>query len=164
MLCHIDESCFGHKRKYSRGRCNKCTIWVFGIVDTSTSPGMGYMVAVEKRDIATLQPIIQTVCRPGTLLYSDEWAAYKSINDNLGFDHETVCHKDNFVDPLTGDHTQAIESYWNKHKMLLKLRRGTRQYCLKHHLAEFMFRERHPGQMLSALFSLIAAASPNIDY
>ena len=133
-------------------------------MDTSTSSGMGYMVAIEKRDIATLQPIIQHVCRPGTLLYSDEWKAYKSIKENLGFDHEAVCHKDNFVDPLSGVHTQAIESYWNKHKMHLKQRRGTLPYYFNHHLAEFMFRERHPGQMLSALFSLIAASSPNIDY
>ena len=76
----------------------------------------------------------------------------------------TMCHNENFVNPLTGVHTQAIESYWNKHKMHLKQRRGTLPYCLNHHLAEFMFRERHEGKMLSVLFSLIDVTSSDIDY
>ena len=122
------------------------------------------MEIVDKRNTDTLQPIIQRVCRPGTLIYSDEWAAYRSIHDNLGFDHETVCHKDNFVNPLTGVHTQNVESYWNKHKtMLQKVLKGTRRNCLSLHLAEAMFRERHEGYVLDGLMGVIADIHRHMD-
>jgi hypothetical protein len=48
-------------------------MWVFGIADTSTKPAITYMQTVEKRDAATLLPIIEKV------VYSDKWRAYRQI-------------------------------------------------------------------------------------
>ena len=59
-----------------------------------------------------------SVVRSGTTLHSDQWKAYLNISRDLGFRHQTVNHRENFVDPITGVHTQSIESYWNRQKKL----------------------------------------------
>ena len=40
-------------------------------------------------------------------LYSDEWPAYSNLNRY--FNHSTVNHKQNYVNPRDGTHTQNIE-------------------------------------------------------
>ena len=58
----IDESQFQSKPKHHRGRqLGAQAVWVFGIVDTSTNPGIGYMEVVDRRDAQTLLPIVH-VC------------------------------------------------------------------------------------------------------
>ena len=68
-----------------------------------------------KRDAATLLPIISSHVADGTIIFSDQWAAYNHVRGlpNVSA-HETVNHSVNFVDPMTGVHTQNIESYWNR--------------------------------------------------
>ena len=39
VIVQIDDSLFWHKPKYQRGRAPAADQWVFGIVDTSTTPG-----------------------------------------------------------------------------------------------------------------------------
>ena len=115
ITLQVDGSCFSHKPKHHRGRTPHSQIWVFGIVDTSTTPAIGYMEIVERRDAGTLLPIIEKVVRQGSTVHSDEWKAYQKIS-NIGYQHETVNHSLNFVDKKTGVHTQHVESYWNKQK------------------------------------------------
>jgi transposase-like protein len=67
-----------HKSKYQRGRRADKEMWVFGITDTSTKPAITYTETVEKRDAATLLPIIEKV------VYSDKWRAYRQIQPKLG--------------------------------------------------------------------------------
>ena len=69
------------------------------------------LIAVEDRSAATLLPIINNYVRQGSKIYSNEWKAYQQLTD-LGFEHDTVCHKYNFIDPETGAHTQGIGSTW----------------------------------------------------
>ncbi len=70
------------------------------------------MQVVDCRDTQTLLPIIQAHTLPGSVIHSDQWAAYSHINQLPGLSHHTVNHSRNFVDPVSGVHTQAIESYW----------------------------------------------------
>ena len=142
VVVQIDESLFNHKSKYQRGRRPDKETWVFGIADTSTKPAVTYMQAVAKRDAATLLPIIQKVVRPGSIVYSDEWRAYRQIQPKLGLQHETVNHSVNFVDPSTGVHTQSIESYWAKTKYKFKVMKGVRSDALPSYLDEWMWRDR----------------------
>ena len=58
-----------------RGRAPRNEVWVFGMVDTSQSPALGFMQIVSTRDAATLLPIINNHVAPGTIIHSDEWAA-----------------------------------------------------------------------------------------
>ncbi|CAF3307908.1 unnamed protein product, partial [Rotaria sp. Silwood2] len=62
-IVEIDDSAFG-KRKYNRGRLVK-TQWVFGGIDIITK--QCFLVEVEKRDAATLLPIIQNYILPGNV-------------------------------------------------------------------------------------------------
>ena len=124
---------------------------MFGMVDTSQTPVLGVMTTVAKRDAATLLPIIARHVRPGTIIHSDEWAAYRQVQQ-LGpvTQHQTVNHSITFVDPTTGVHTQHVESYWNRVKTKFKRMKGVHEAMLSSYLDEFMWRERH-GQTASTL-------------
>ena len=52
---------------------------MFGLVDTSQTPALGYMEVVRRRDAATLLPVIAAHTAPGTVIHSDEWAAYRRV-------------------------------------------------------------------------------------
>jgi hypothetical protein len=58
IICQVDESLFAYKPKYHRGRAPKREKtrerWVFGIVDTSYVPAIGYLQFVNERDSNTL--------------------------------------------------------------------------------------------------------------
>ena len=111
-IVQIDESLFRHKPKYHRGRAPQSEQWVFGLVDTSQSPALGFMEIVPRRDAQALLPIIQAHVQPGTTIHSDEWRAYNTVGELSGVSrHSTVNHSLHFVDPVTGVHNQHVESY-----------------------------------------------------
>ena len=114
VTVQIEESLFRHKPKYHRGRSPSSEQWVFGLVDTSSSPSLGYMELVPRRDAQTLLPILQAHTHPGTTIYSDQWRAYNTVVQlPTVSSHSTVNPIINFVDHTTGVHTQNVESYWN---------------------------------------------------
>ena len=114
------------------------------MVDTSYTPGLGVMEVVATRDAATLLPIIQQHVRPGTIIWSDQWAAYNRVQHLASVaQHETVNHSIEFVNPTTGVHTQNVESYWNRVKTKIKRMKGVHDQMVSSYLDEFMWRERH---------------------
>ena len=65
---------------------------------------------VQNRDAATLLPIIQAHSENGTIVHSDQWAAYRHVASIPQVArHKTVNHSVHFVSP-TGVHTQHVES------------------------------------------------------
>jgi len=154
VICQIDESLFCHKQKYHRDRVANHQVWVFGIVDTSFIPARGIMRVVPNRSAAILRPIICEVILPGTTIHSDEWRAYSNLNA-LGYDHGTVNHSINFVDPRTGIHTQNVESYWNKNKTRCKKMKGVKKEFLQDYLNEFMWRDNISGDSFEKLMNLL---------
>ena len=94
--------------KYHRGRYVEGK-WVFGGICRETKAC--FLVPVERRDKDTLIPIIRAQILPGTCVMSDMWKAYDCLQDE-GYNHLTVNHSLNFVDPDTGAHTQRIENTW----------------------------------------------------
>ena len=108
VTVEIDASKWGYKRKYNRGRLVKEGIWIFGIIER----GMGKfaLFTCSARSAGELIPKINRVDLPGTSIKSDEWAVYRSLSQQV-YHHTTVNHTENFVDPVTGCHTQAIESF-----------------------------------------------------
>lgn len=155
VTCQVDESLFSHKAKYHRGRFNSNPIWVFGIVDSSQTPAIGYMEVVPNRSQDTLIPIISRVCRPGTRIISDEWKGYLNINRVLGFQHDTVNHSVNFVNPINHAHTQNIESYWAKQKLRIKKMKGLKKDLIQEYLNEFMWRDKVKDESYQNLINIL---------
>ena len=148
VILQIDESLFCHKANDNRGRRASKEQWVFGIADTSYKPAITYMEVVQKHDADTLLPIIERIACPGSIIHSDQWRVYHSIHQRLQLDHGTVNHSLNFVDPETGVHTQAIESYWAKAKQKFKTMKGVSADALPTYLDGRMWRDRPQKQHL----------------
>jgi transposase-like protein len=145
----IDESLFG-RRKYNRGRKARQD-WVFGICD-SRPGGRVYMQPVLKRDAATLIPIVEAHVDREALIASDEWAAYRQLNRQ--YFHATVCHKANFVSPMTGIHTQRIESLWASCKNWLRTNKYRDPEYRTQYISEWCWRYNH-GNRWEELWKLI---------
>ncbi|KAG0438303.1 hypothetical protein DMUE_3176 [Dictyocoela muelleri] len=139
IVCHVDESCFSVRQKDHFGRTIS-QILILGIVDTSSVPSKSFMVPVERRNATNLLPIISRVCKLGSIIHTDIWAAYDGLS-LLGFRHHTVCHRRNFINPADGTHTQNIESLWSKAKYRIRKMRGVLKNNLNDVLSEFMWRD-----------------------
>ena len=131
----IDESKFG-KNKYHRGRHVEGQ-WVFGGICRETREI--FLVTVEKRDSATLIPIILQRIKEGTTIMSDCWKSYNVLSE-LDYQHLTVNHQYNFVDPDTLAHTQNVENLWWQVKRQLP-DTYTRHDQLYLHLSEYLWRK-----------------------
>lgn len=142
-ICQIDETKLNFNVKSHRGRSAIQASWCLCIVDCSTTPALGYCKLVENRSSATLLPIIDSVVKRGTTIFTDEWPSYHALASNPNYFHSTVCHKYNFVCPQTGVHTQQVESYNNKIKLGIKKMKGLTQTGRENYLIEFMWKERN---------------------
>ncbi|GFT46991.1 DDE_Tnp_IS1595 domain-containing protein [Trichonephila clavipes] len=106
-VVEVDESKFGerkfHKERHVEGQ------WVFGGVERDS--GKLFLVAVHDRTQRTLMEIIMEWIERGTKIILDCWKGYNhDVSTTEGFNHLTVNHSLNFVDPDTGAHTNTIES------------------------------------------------------
>lgn len=134
-VVQMDESVIT-KAKFNVGRVVPQR-WIFGIIDTTTHKGI--LRFVDKRDAETLIPIIQNHVVAGSQVWSDCWAAYRSLSQ-LGYDHRTVNHSEEFV-AADGTCTNAVESYWAKLKRYCRTTDVLKSNLIKEHLDEFMWRE-----------------------
>ena len=121
---------------------------------------------VPRRDRATLIPIIQRCLRPGTEAHTDDWGAYRDLDRHAPnvANHKVVVHVDNFVDPVTGVHTQEIESKWNELKLGVKAKKGIRREDLQAFLDFWMWLEWRGGtkeQRIDHFLGVFPAKYPN---
>ena len=132
-------------------------MWVFGIVTTNFGRARGYFQVVERRDIATLDPIISKCIWPRTEIYNDDWASYRGMEHRINnvAVHWIVVHAWHFVDPVTGVHTLEVESCWNNLKLGQKIPRGMKK-DLQLHLDKQMSRQwrREPYRQIMKNFAL----------
>lgn len=101
---------------------------------------------MQRRNAATLLPIIERSVLPGTEVHSDDWRAYARLAGipNVAA-HRVVVHARHFVDPRTGVHTQEIESSWSQLKLGQKRRKGLSRKDLQSYLDERMWRQWRGG-------------------
>ena len=71
------------------------------------------------KKLLTILPIICANVASNSIIHTDEHKSYSALN-NMGFVHDTVCHKYTFINPETGDNTQAVESFNNSLKLDIK--------------------------------------------
>ncbi|KAG2218628.1 hypothetical protein INT45_009760, partial [Circinella minor] len=152
IIVEIDESKFG-KWKYGIGGAVEGQ-WVLGGVERIEERQI-FLVPVEQRNAATLLDIIAQKVALGSIIYTDCGRAYNSIpqlvneqGDSLRYQHLTVNHEYNFVDPVTFCYTNTIEGTWNG----IKLRTFPKNYAKKqigHSLNFFIWRRKFKGQQWS---------------
>ncbi|KAF0709048.1 DDE Tnp IS1595 domain-containing protein [Aphis craccivora] len=131
--------------------------------------GPGKIVEIDEipnRTKETLSTAIRQYIKVGTTIYSDCWRGYDT--DELtreGYTHSTVNHSNNFVDPVTGVHTQHIERVWGTTKWRNKKHRGTRRHHLESYLAEFIWRQNIEGEPFDNIMKNISENwSPKIEF
>ena len=95
------------------------------MVDISHTPALRIMTMVQRRDVVTLLPIIQRYVRPGSTVWGDEWAAYTQVQQLPPVTHHQTVNQ--FVNPVTGVHTQNVESFWNHVKTKFKRMKGVQE-------------------------------------
>ena len=133
----FDESKFG-KRKYHRGRR-----WmVYGSLEVLKDRVRSvFSQIVVERSALTLIPIIQKYIKPGPVILSDCWKAYRSLKDE-GYTHLTVNHSIEFKNKETGACTNLIESIWNAVKKSF-LKTGSQKQLYDSYLAGYCIRKKY---------------------
>ena len=94
----------------------------------------GYCEIVPNRTRVTLTAVMNRVLNANCTVQSDMWRAYIKLPRYVPaviHHHDTVRYKYNFVNPMTGAHTQNIESYWNRIKTWLKPKKGVKHANLE---------------------------------
>ena len=158
VIVQIDESLFA-RRKYNRGRV-VVEQWIFGgWCDDSRT---GFLVPVADRSAATLLPLIRRYIRPGSIIHSDMWQAYRGVQamEDMDYNHRTVCHDRHFVDPQTGVHTNGVEGMWSCAKAKVKAMHGTNRSFIMEYCAEFMFKQRYRDDIAEAFWTNVVDQYP----
>ena len=135
--------------------------WVFWLYQNNR--GVRFFAAPDRKARTVLPRILDQV-KQGSVIVSDEWAAYRRIFE-LGYIHFTVCNKRNYVDPETGFHTNAIERFWCDSKSYFEKVHGAGP-LLQAHLDEFSWQKgnTHEPCGLLAVFWNDFCESFQIDY
>lgn len=109
-----------------------------------------FMYAVLNLTENTLIQTITACIQKGSTIMSDKWKTYDGIShlDGYNFQHYIVNHSENFVDPITGAHTQNIENLWACSKKRNMRESGTAWLMLDSYLCEFLWRNRHKNEHL----------------
>lgn len=142
QIVEIDESVVA-RRKYHLGH-RVPERWVFGGINPSDNKG--FLVMVPNRSAETLLPLIERHIAPGSIICSDQWASYNnitSIDVSPPYEHRTVNHSENFVNPADGTTTNHIECMWKNCKRKFKTMNGIQSTMLTSHLDEFIWRQRY---------------------
>lgn len=120
----------------------------------------------------TIEPLIKATISTGTMVYTDEYAIYHSLQD-WGYAHKTVCHgtgeyaRDEDGDGFCEVHVNTMEGFWSLLRSWLRPHRGISQEKLPLYLGFFEFvhnAKRRGKALLSALLDSLLSLPPRITY
>ena len=137
----LDESYFGGKRKYQRGRSTKQKVPVFGILKRN---GKVYTQIVSDVSRETLMRIIRTKVVPDSIVYTDSWKSYDGLIID-GYRHYRINHQREFA-RSKGNHINGIESFWSYAKRKLVKHYGVPSKRFYYYLKEIEFRFNNRNQ------------------
>ena len=133
-----DESYFGGARKGKRGRGAADKIPVFGLLQRG---GKVYTQVIQDARGATLCPIIERKVMPDSIVYTDCFAAYNSL-DVGAFSHMRINHSEQFA--ARRNHINGIENFWNQAKRHLRKFNGVPKQHFDLYLKECEWRFNNP--------------------
>ena len=98
---------------------DECVATVNAMFDQAKNnrPRKALFFHIKQKNAETLERLIQANVLPGSMIFTDEWAGYNSLN-RLGYKHLTVCHKNEFSRFVIEDtkvirvSTNHIERLW----------------------------------------------------
>lgn len=163
----IDESYFGGRRKYNRGRLVGAVErpWILGLMDSVSKKVV--LKIVPNRSNETLLPLIERHVAPGTHIITDGWQGYNTITHSQNnYTHTSVNHKENFVDPDTGVHTQGIENFWSTAKLKYRQCRGFSDEVRASYIDEIQWRWniKSESAMVHLMQAMVFVNNPNGHY
>lgn len=124
------------KVKYSQGRSFKDKTPVLGLLDRVNKKV--YTFVVKNTSRSEIRPIVRETVASGSTFYSDEWSAYRGLNDEYW--HSVVDHSRK--EYARGDiHTNTIEGFWSHLKRgIIGIYHYTSRKHLQAYCNEFSFR------------------------
>lgn len=127
VIIQADETMLNFKLKAHRGRSPTNRTDALCIIETNTNGSISkcFATVIPNKSTEVILPIIYKNVASGSIVHTDEHASYKKLW-KYGYTHGTVCHKFDFVNKVTGVHTQAIESFHNQFKLEIKKRNGSK--------------------------------------
>lgn len=148
----LDESYFGGHRKGKRGRGAAGKVPVFGLLKRG---GKVHAVMIKRADRDTLMPIIKQRVKPDSVVYTDSFAVYDTLNV-AGFRHYRINHREQFVARRT--HINGIENFWNQAKRYLRRYNGVPKNNFHLYLkeCEWRFNYRPAAKALAVLQAWLA--------
>ena len=148
----VDESYFGGHRKGKRGRGAAGKVPVFGLLKRG---GRVYTVMIPNTQRATLLPIIEEKIVPDSVVYTDSYSVYDSL-DVSEFHHYRIDHTNTFTED-GHNHINGIENFWSQAKRHLRRYNGIPKANFNLFLkeCEWRFNERSPTQLLKQLRSWV---------
>ena len=143
----VDESYFGGARKGKRGRGAAGKVPVFGLLKRG---GKVYTQIVQDAKAITLLPIIQKKVIPDSIVYSDCWKGYNTL-DVADFKHYRINHSKRFADKRK--HINGIENFWNQAKRHMRKFNGIpkENFWLFLKECEWRFNNPNPKTQLSQI-------------
>lgn len=160
-VLELDESFCGGKNKnrhkgkkipMSTGRAFKDKTPVLGVLERGKTVKC-FVIPDTKRE--TIQPIIRRIIKPWSTIVSDEWSAYKGLDD--AYDHHIVDHsRKQYVNPDNPEiHTNTIEGFWGIFKRGYNgIYNWMSRKNLQRYMDEFAFRYNHRKRTYSERFYL----------
>ena len=131
----MDESYFGGKRKYDRGRSTKQKIPVFGSLKRN---GKVYTQIVPDVSRKTLMKIIRSKMVTNSKVYTDSWRSYDGLIID-GYKHYRINHGQEFSKGKR-NHINGIESFWSYAKGKMQKHCGISAKRFYFYLKEMEFR------------------------
>ncbi|KCZ76670.1 hypothetical protein H311_02327 [Anncaliia algerae PRA109] len=139
QIIQIDETMLNFRCKSHRGRSPQNRTDALCIIEYDGKITRAFAKVIANKEANTILPIIFSQVQPFSKIHTDEHRSYSKLS-TLGYDHDTVCHKYNFVDKNTGTNTQGVESFNNELKLEIKRRKGIETNLRQRFLDEFCFK------------------------
>lgn len=140
--------------------------WLFGGVERGTRRSFTVPILLPKggwQERGTLLPLIIRFIRPGSIIITDNWAAYNNLNDH-GYTHFVTNPSKDTVQSVDIDvkvHLQNIECLWTDLREWVK-RPGTKSQFFYQGLAKFLFiRTYEEDNILGHFFETAAQLYPH---